>query len=359
MDLIKKCNEIIISSIDNIVTTENLKSYLDLVARFPYLSCENQTLLWVQKKDAKLIHGAYAWKTMGRDIKEDEGAIAFLVPQIKLTDPGELMVDEEGNIQVDSKHPMSVIYKRQMVYEYGSKVLGVYDISQTTGEKPPKIEDHFDFEGNIKKRGLIISEAPKAELDGKNYMATEEGIIINSEIASDKERERALICGYIEYMLKIKDIPKKHLKELLFSTKYVCQMHFLSDAKEKMFGWVDSAVFTNTRDKQYFLGDISTRCMQLISDLSDMRYLDFTATSFTNGALDADNVDELQAMLIRSLMCCIEPIFRPGVLNWQTLIRESTPDELKDIYNKKMEQKLFFEPPYRLIVPSKDEDKKG
>lgn len=354
MELAQQCNKIISESIDTIVTSKNMQSYLDIIARFPYLTCENHALLWAQDKDAKIIHGAAAWKSMGRDIKLGEKAIALIVPQLFMSYPGDLMIDEDGNIHVDGNHPIVAMYDRQPNFEYSDKILGVFDISQTEGEKLPKIVDNFDFEKNIKKQGLLIKEVPKKDLDkNRNYEIDEDGIVISSEIAVDKEIKRALILGYAEYVIKQKIKPRAHVKELLFCIRYVLQMHFLGDAKDKLFGIFDTVQFSNSREKQSFLGEITKYCTRFMSELSDVRYLDFASTSVLNCVLDCDTLEGFNPTMIRAGAFLEKQ--REKMINqtWTTLFRESTDEEKKELFNKKMNKQLYFEPPFRLTVPEK------
>jgi len=107
--------------------SDTLKSWLKTMSRFHNYSLNNQMLIAFQRPDATHVAGFHAWKKFDRLVNKGEKGIMILAPVTRRVGSVEER-DEEGNTKEKTL--------RQLV---NTKVVYVFDVSQTHGEPLPEL----------------------------------------------------------------------------------------------------------------------------------------------------------------------------------------------------------------------------
>lgn len=197
----------------------NLKRYLDTLARFQY-STYNTAMVQMQKPEASQVKGQKAWEKLERTVT-DESGITILKPvmeehKIPKIDPKtkEPLLDDKGS-------PIMTVKKELVDFE----PIKIYDVSQTDG-KP-------------------VLPAPKCDIDKLSEMLCENG---SSET---ENKERALV-------LKLREMTHEELEQGAVSTQnmfrlqcahYAVCEHFGLDTTRFSFGKCSEAINFNDPEK--------------------------------------------------------------------------------------------------------------
>ena len=100
--------------------SDRLRKYLDVMARFPSYSFNNQILICLQAPEASRVQGFHAWRKMGRTVIKGQKGIGIIAPMIgKKDDPASA---DDGKKRI-----------------FGFKVVHVFDVSQTEGDDLPEV----------------------------------------------------------------------------------------------------------------------------------------------------------------------------------------------------------------------------
>lgn len=106
-------------AVDEQASSEEMKRYLDMMARFHRYSWGNCWLIGMAKPDATLVAGFSQWKRLGRMVKQGEKAIRIMAPcPVRRENPD--TGDEEDRLFF--------------------KTACVFDVSQTEGKELPEYE---------------------------------------------------------------------------------------------------------------------------------------------------------------------------------------------------------------------------
>ncbi len=119
----------------DVFSSDKYKQFLDMVAKFPRYSVNNNILIMMQKPDAQMCQSFTGWKEMGRFVKKGEKGIKILAPapytiqreQTKLDDKGNPMMDKDGEPVTETVE----------VKVNAFKVVSTFDVSQTDGKELP------------------------------------------------------------------------------------------------------------------------------------------------------------------------------------------------------------------------------
>jgi len=104
--------------------SNQLKLFLETMARFPNYSFNNCMLIALQFPEATLIQGFHAWRKMGRTVIKGQKGIGIIAPMVyKAKDD-------------DAKSPDESDKSKRAVR--GFKVVHVFDVSQTEGKDLPE-----------------------------------------------------------------------------------------------------------------------------------------------------------------------------------------------------------------------------
>lgn len=138
-DRIKEITDQLEIGIEEIFQSEEYIKWLTVMSRFHNYSLNNTILIAMQKPDATFVAGYTAWqKQFHRHVKQGEKGIRILAPmpykkkvKVKKKDPntGMVLKNPDDTVQTEMKE---ILYQR-------FKVVNVFDVSQTEGEKLPTL----------------------------------------------------------------------------------------------------------------------------------------------------------------------------------------------------------------------------
>lgn len=127
--------EVLALETDQARKSEEMRRYLDFVARFHQYSPSNIFLIMLARPDATHVAGFQAWKKMGRYVRKGEHGIPIFAPMFHREDP-----DDDNSPKVLS----------------GFRVVYVFDVSQTDGEPLPPVPDWKSPEKNAELNEKLI-----------------------------------------------------------------------------------------------------------------------------------------------------------------------------------------------------------
>jgi hypothetical protein len=137
-DLLQKIHgylETLALETDQARQSEEMKRFLEFVAKFHNYSPNNIFLIMLAKPDATHVMGFNSWKKLNRFVKRGEHGIPIFAPMIHKEDP-----DKEDSPKVLN----------------GFRVVYVFDVSQTDGEPLPPIPDWKSPEKNAELNAKLI-----------------------------------------------------------------------------------------------------------------------------------------------------------------------------------------------------------
>jgi hypothetical protein len=133
--------ELLARAVDNLMSSEGFRKYLDSRARFHKYSFFNTILIAMQRPDATMVtgkggkKGTSGWKALGRAVKEDEKPIKILAPNFVYERDA-----KTGDVIKQNGKPVI----RFVWY----KVVDVYDYAQTEGDPLPEPPAEYGIEGD-------------------------------------------------------------------------------------------------------------------------------------------------------------------------------------------------------------------
>lgn len=107
--------------------SEAMTSYLSMLSRFHNYSFRNCLLIAIQRPDATHVAGFNRWKDLNRFVKKGEKGIAILAPLVYRKKQDEEHGDKPSEHETDNVRVL-----------HGFKVVHVFDVTQTEGEKLPQ-----------------------------------------------------------------------------------------------------------------------------------------------------------------------------------------------------------------------------
>jgi antirestriction protein ArdC len=122
-DRLKAAHDRLQAAVAEIVSGDDWKRLLKVVAKFHKYSFNNHLMIFMQRPDATVVAGFNKWKSLGRFVKKGEKGIAIFAPcKYKTT-----IEDQNGD-------ELSLQQIR------GFRIVHVFDISQTEGEELPDLD---------------------------------------------------------------------------------------------------------------------------------------------------------------------------------------------------------------------------
>lgn len=138
--------------------SDQLQTYLDVMARFPRYSFNNCMLIALQDPDCTMVQGFRAWKKLGRNVKKGGKGIGIIAP---------LLYRKQDDAAASDEANQSAIR--------GFKVVHVFDVSQTEGNDLPQFaaitgdpgENITALEHVIRSEGIELEyDFPASGADG-------------------------------------------------------------------------------------------------------------------------------------------------------------------------------------------------
>ena len=136
-DELKTITDKLEQGVKDVFQGENYKNYLNVMAKFPRYSINNQMLIMMQKPDASLCQSFTAWKEMGRYVKKGEKGISILAPAPYKVEREQTKYDDKGRAVLDADG--EPVKEKVEVTIRAFKVVKTFDLSQTDGKELPAL----------------------------------------------------------------------------------------------------------------------------------------------------------------------------------------------------------------------------
>lgn len=136
-DELKTITDKLEQGVKDVFQGENYKNYLNVMAKFPRYSINNQMLIMMQKPDASLCQSFTAWKEMGRYVKKGEKGISILAPAPYKVEREQTKYDDKGRAVFDADG--EPVKEKVEVTIRAFKVVKTFDLSQTDGKELPAL----------------------------------------------------------------------------------------------------------------------------------------------------------------------------------------------------------------------------
>lgn len=233
--------------VKDLFESKKYMDYLRTMSKFHNYSFNNTLLIHMQKPDARLVAGYYAWKDVhGRQVLKGEKGIKILAPSPYKKTILKEKLDEKGNIVLD-KNGHAVMEKTE-IKAMAFKVVSVFDVSQTSGRELPQlgvselfgeVREFDSFFEAVKKSCQIPIAYEKITSGAKGYctsdrIALKEGI---SQIQSIKTAIHEIAHHRLHFggNEKISTGSKEVEAE---SVAYTVCSHYGIDTSEYSFGYI-------------------------------------------------------------------------------------------------------------------------
>ena len=138
-DKLKEITEMLEKGIKELFNSDMYKSYLKTMSKFTNYSVNNTLLIAMQKPDATLVAGYNAWQTkFGRHVNRGAKAIKILAPAVYKKKELVEKLDPATQKPVTDLYGNTVMEEVEVKLPY-FKTAYVFDVSQTSGKKLPKL----------------------------------------------------------------------------------------------------------------------------------------------------------------------------------------------------------------------------
>lgn len=151
---LKEITEKLEQGVMNVFSSNEYKNFLNMLAKFPKYSVNNNILIMLQRPEAQMCQSFTGWKAMGRYVKSGEVGIKILAPapykvnkeRVKLDEHGEAVRDENGE----------VVTENEVVQVNSFKVVRTFDVSQTEGKELPSFGVH-ELTGTVEEYDRLLN----------------------------------------------------------------------------------------------------------------------------------------------------------------------------------------------------------
>jgi hypothetical protein len=232
--------------------SDEMRKYLDFVARFHQYSPSNIFLIMLTRPDATHVAGFQAWKKMNRWVKAGEHGIPIFAPIIYKEDS-----DEEDSTKV----------------LYGFRVVFVFDISQTDGDPLPPVPDWKSPEKSAELTEKLIRFAESKgitvtlkDLPGETQGVSKGGKIEISPNAGTKTLIHEIaheLMHRIEGVTKRKEIIEWEAESVAYIVAKYFDVHLLNSPNYLILHGFDHEIFLNS-----WMG-VCTIANQIIQQIED------------------------------------------------------------------------------------------
>lgn len=238
--------------VQEVFGSEKYKEYLDVCARLPRYSLNNQLLIAMQTKgQATMVQSFTNWKEMGRYVKKGEKGIKILAPAPYKVEREQDKIGADGKPVLDSdgEHVKETVEVNVTAF----KVVNTFDISQTDGKEVPTlgaaelvgtVEGFAAFTEALKSTCPVPITFENIESGAKGYFHTEDNRIAIQEGMSEVQTVKTMIHEMAHQKLHStvegeRNKQSANSKEVeAESVAYVVCQHYGIDTSDYSFGYV-------------------------------------------------------------------------------------------------------------------------
>lgn len=355
MELKERCYIQIEKTIEEVLSLENIETYLNIVSNCFNMNYLNHLLIYRQFPMATDVAGIHAWEMRGRKVKDNSVPIALFYPKIKLITTGEPYTDEFQNPLCENDTG-TVLYNIDPEYEADYTVVYAFDYSQTSGSVPNLSHYTADFAKRIRQLTdyvvmYVSTQDIQPNIEKGFYSVTEKEFQVTDGL-SDKERDKTLLSLYIHHIFCEKlendiDIDYAYSKVEEQLTKYCVLKYFGLSDKQPSFICINKIISAPTEVKRKILYTISHMTSKTIKDMVGY-YLDFNETAILNNILESSSYKDLVALAEKIRPFAVDENIYLSLEYLISNLLRTKPYCLESLYLDRENKKLFSYPPKKL-----------
>lgn len=211
---LKEITETLEKGVRNVYTSDEYRNFLNMVAKFPRYSVNNNILIMMQRPDASMCQSFTSWKSMGRYVKKGEEGIKILAPAPYKIKREVEKRDEHGNLVYNADGEVEKVVEEHVIPSF--KVVTTFDVSQTEGKELPSLgvnELVGDVDGYENLMNILKEICPVSisfeKIDGpaKGYFSHTENRIVVREGMSQLQSLKTLLHEMAHQRLHSKEVP--------------------------------------------------------------------------------------------------------------------------------------------------------
>ena len=301
---------------------EEILPFLRVCAANSNLSLLNQLLVYEQCPGAKTVCGKFAWKQLGRTVKEDAVSVQILLPDLS---------------------PEKVV---------GYRVVNVYDYDSTEGASMSEQSRKPGFADRITQiTGATWEIVPEAAMKGgldRGYYDGEKHIFYLAEQGAGQQ-EQTILGLYVDYVMdsrKHKDMLVKLAVSFLLYERYGLKHTIVS----ALFGKLGKMA---AEEKWAFLEYVWCTYKKILDDLEG-HTLDFNETAFVNSLLVSSEPNVVNRAFEQAAEKASSEDLREELLVLKEKLLQTREGYLEELYRKRCQRQLFSFPPVALAMEAVD-----
>lgn len=348
-------NQTLAKVANDVVASDHIISYLDVVKNNLNMSVLNQAMIYIQNPTATKVCGRQAWSAMNRTLNNNAVPIVLFFPNLLLKEDAEPF-DMDGVIQC-VKNTDVTMYVKEAVYENQYIPVNAFDISQTSSQASddtPEIKT-TDFIDNILDITNVIpirSSSAKAHYDKEeNKLYYPDNIDFSTERGRQKYSE-IILNMYIDYIFDNHNIKDKVLKK---AVQYVIYEHYNIEhnIKNTLFKKLDTDLYAATTAKINFIEQLNFITSNIIQDLEGY-YLTFDETAFLNILLYTSDKKELYINVNKILNTLDDDLLNNELYNLRSKLLRTDDECIKQLFTLRTQKQLYTYPASKLDLDIKD-----
>ena len=233
--------EELFNTIKGVITKNNLKEYLGLVARFPQLGCENHLSLFSHNPEIKAVSGYYNLKRNSLFVGADE--IIYLKPPV-ISSLGEMVFATDLVVFETEDYHQTIYTKNELLFKV------------------------------LRNTSLVASPVHKSDIhlrDSDYYIDYQTQLLYYDEDASEKQMVAVLLHAYVEHYLNTKSVVdrgddyKKARKNALY---YILSNSIGNMTFDTSFIYMSTWIETKSQDFFFdFFREVSQYSSEMILNL--------------------------------------------------------------------------------------------
>lgn len=301
---------------------EEILPLLRVCAANSNLSLLNQLLVYEQCREAKMVCGKFAWKQLGRTVKEDAVPLQILLPDVS---------------------------QEKVV---GYRVVNVYDYDSTEGASMSEQSRKPDFADRITQiTGATWEIVPEASMKGsldRGYYDGEKHIFYLAEQGACQQ-EQTILRLYVDYVMagrEHKDMLVRLAVSFLIYERYGLKHTIVS----ALFGKLGKMA---AEEKWVFLKEVRCTYKKILDELEG-HTLDFNETAFVNSLLVSGESDVVNKVFEQAAEKAGNEDLREELLVLKEKLLQTRKGYLEELYRKRCQRQLFSFPPVALEMDAVD-----
>ncbi len=249
-DQLKEITDKLEQGVAEVFSSDKYKQFLDIMAKFPRYSVNNNILIMMQKPDAQICQSFTGWKEMGRFVKKGEKGIKIIAPAPYTIQREQNKLDESGRPMMD--HDGEPIMESVEIKINAFKVVSTFDVSQTDGKELPSlgvdelmgsVDGYGTFFEALKQSCPVPMEFEDIPGGAKGYYSQTEKRIAIQEGMSEAQTVKTAIHEMAHQKLHAIELGNKDLsrnsKEVeAESVAYTVCQHYGIDTSDYSFSYV-------------------------------------------------------------------------------------------------------------------------